>query len=88
MHCFILIPTGFFCGILPMFLSLYIPYGLVVFYKYNFILYGTGLTIRSYELFLYLVAANIYGASMATSGSYLYLNYQGFTRKEKTVIEK
>ena len=79
---------GCVAGILNMLLVLYIPFCFLVWQKYNHTLYGTVITLRSYEFIFYMFGIFIFGASFATSVAYFYLNMQGFTRKEKHSVLK
>lgn len=63
------------CATVPPLLAVAGCYFLWFIARFNKVLYGHHVVFRSYFLITYIALAVIMGASMMTSGYYLYLNY-------------
>jgi hypothetical protein len=70
-----LAPIGLISGLVLPFMGVVIPYAFIIIYKYNKILYGTGFTFVSYEIYFFVASLVICGASLPMTFGYIGLNY-------------
>ena len=87
MHSLIIIPVICLSTVIIPMSAVAVPYTLMILMKYNRIIYGSIFSISGFEFLLYIVSIIVCGVTGLVSSNYLHLNYQGFTRKEKHVVE-
>jgi hypothetical protein len=64
------------------------PYAIKMLQHYNRTFYGKNLTWECYQLLNMFITTVILCLSFPLAMMYLHLNFQGFTRKEKKVVEE
>lgn len=64
-----------------------VPYALKIMQTYNKMFYDKTVALEAYNFLFMLVTSVVLCLALPLSGMYLTLNFQGFTRKEKKVVE-